>query len=69
MSQESHDFFSSLYDLLGLVAKSDFYATPTTVAWPGSSVHGISRQEYWNGLPFPSPMICYKHNEKTSRIE
>ena len=21
---------------------------------PGSSVHGISRQEYWNGLPFPS---------------
>ena len=22
---------------------------------PGSSVHGISRQEYWNGLPFPSP--------------
>ena len=23
---------------------------------PGSSVHGISRQEYWNGLPFPSPV-------------
>ena len=22
---------------------------------PGSSVHGISRQEYWNGLPFPLP--------------
>ena len=22
---------------------------------PGSSVHGFSRQEYWNGLPFPSP--------------
>ena len=24
---------------------------------PGSSVHGIksSRQEYWSGLPFPSP--------------
>ena len=21
----------------------------------GSSVHGISRQEYWSGLPFPSP--------------
>ena len=20
-----------------------------------SSVHGISQQEYWNGLPFPSP--------------
>ena len=22
---------------------------------PGSSVHGILWQEYWNGLPFPSP--------------
>ena len=22
---------------------------------PGSSVHGISRQEYWSGLPCPSP--------------
>ena len=22
---------------------------------PGSSVHGYSRQEYWSGLPFPSP--------------
>ena len=23
---------------------------------PGSSVPGIPRQEYWSGLPFPSPM-------------
>ena len=22
---------------------------------PGSSIHGIFRQEYWSGLPFPSP--------------
>ena len=22
---------------------------------PGPSVHGIPRQEYWSGLPFPSP--------------
>jgi len=22
---------------------------------PGSSVHGILREEYWSGLPFPSP--------------
>ena len=22
---------------------------------PGSSVHGLSRQEDWSGLPFPSP--------------
>ena len=26
-----------------------------TVAHQGSSVHGILQQEYWSGLPFPSP--------------
>ena len=31
------------------------FVTPWTVAPPGSSVHGFSRQEYWSGLPFPSP--------------
>ena len=37
----------------GLVAKScQTLATP----WPpGCSAHGISRQEYWSELPFPSP--------------
>ena len=24
---------------------------------PGSSVHGTPRQEFWNGLPFPSPSV------------
>ena len=28
---------------------------PTDCNLPGSSVHGISQQEYWSGLPFPSP--------------
>ena len=37
---------------------------------PDSSVHGISRQEYWSGLPFPSPrdlsdpgkdQTCFSH--------
>ena len=22
---------------------------------PGSSIHEVSREEYWSGLPFPSP--------------
>ena len=30
--------------------------TPMDCSPPGSSVHGISRQEYWRGVPFPSPM-------------
>ena len=28
---------------------------PVDCSQPDSSVHGISRQEYWNGLPFPFP--------------
>ena len=28
---------------------------PMDCSPPGSSVHGLSRQEYWSGLPFPSP--------------
>ena len=28
---------------------------PVDCSPPGSSVHGFSRQEYWSGLPFPSP--------------
>ena len=27
---------------------------PTDCSPPGSSVHGVSRQEGWNGLPFPT---------------
>ena len=28
---------------------------PMDCRLPGSSVHGFPRQEYWSGLPFPSP--------------
>ena len=28
---------------------------PMDCSLPGSSVHGFSRQEYWSGLPLPSP--------------
>ena len=28
---------------------------PTDCNLPGSCVQGIPRQEYWSGLPFPSP--------------
>ena len=27
---------------------------PMDCSLPGSFIHGISRQEYWSGLPFPS---------------
>ena len=31
------------------------YVTPQTVAYQASQSMGFSRQEYWSGLPFPSP--------------
>ena len=31
------------------------FATPWTIAYQASPSMGFSRQEYWNGLPFPSP--------------
>ena len=32
-----------------------FFATPWTVAHQAPPSRGFSRQEYWSGLPFPSP--------------
>ena len=32
------------------------FATPWTVAYQAPPAMGFSRQEYWSGLPFPSPM-------------
>ena len=31
------------------------FATPWTVACQAALSMGFSRQEYWSGLPFPSP--------------
>ena len=32
-------------------------SNPMDCSLPGSCIHGISRQEYWSGLPLPSPMM------------
>ena len=40
----------------GLVAKScPALAIPWTVTWQAPLSMGFSREEYWGGLPFPSP--------------
>ena len=31
------------------------FATPWTAAYPAPPSMGFSRQEYWNGVPSPSP--------------
>ena len=38
-----------------LVAMSDSFVTPWTVAHQAPLSMGFPRQEYWSGLPFPSP--------------
>jgi len=37
------------------VSRVRLFATPWTVAHQAPLSMGFSRQEYWSGLPFPSP--------------
>ena len=41
--------------LVQLISHVWLFCDPIDCRPPDSSVHGISRQEYWSGLPFPSP--------------
>ena len=38
-----------------LLSRVRLFATPWTVAYQAPLSMGFSRQEYWSGLPFPSP--------------
>ena len=38
-----------------LLSRVQLFATPWTVAYQAPPSMGFSRQEYWSGLPFPSP--------------
>ena len=38
-----------------LLSHVQLFATPRTVACQAPPFMGFSRQEYWSGLPFPSP--------------
>ena len=39
-----------------LLSSVRLFATPWTVAYQAPPSMGFSRQEYWSGLPFPSPV-------------
>ena len=41
--------------MLGHFSRVQFFATLWTVACQAPQSMGFPRQEYWNGLPFPSP--------------
>ena len=40
---------------VNLLSRVQLFATPWTVAYQAPLSMGFSRQEYWSGLPFPSP--------------
>ena len=54
-------FYEDLQDLLEKKVKVkslshvQLFVTPWTVAYQAPPSMGFSRQEYWSGLPFPSP--------------
>ena len=37
------------------LSRNQLFVTPRTVAFQPPPSMGFSRQEYWTGLPFPSP--------------
>ena len=52
-----------LYMLLSCSAISDTLQPPWTVACHAPLSMGFSRQEYWSGLPFPSPLLYIYINQ------
>ena len=45
------------FEEVKLLSRVRLFATPWTVAYQAPPSMGFSRQEYWSGLPFPSPGI------------
>ena len=49
-------FFNPLlYAVLSRLSCVQLFATPQTIAQQASLSVGLFQQEYWSGLPFPSP--------------
>ena len=47
--------YSLPYVSVKLLSRVRLFATPWTIAYQAPPSMGFSRQEYWSGLPFPSP--------------
>ena len=44
-----------------LLSRVWFLATPWTAAYQAPPPMGFSKQEYWSGVPSPSPIVDYTH--------
>ena len=47
--------FKNIKAQVKLVSRVQLFVTPWTVAYQAPLSMGFSRQEYWSGLPLPSP--------------
>ena len=58
MSHKVIEFHTSPNNSKGevkLLSRVRLFATPQTAAYQAPLSMGFSRQEYWSGVPFPSP--------------
>ena len=54
-SLQNHTSVDFMVKLVKLLSRVRLFATPWTVTYYAFLSMGFSRQEYWSGLPFPSP--------------
>ena len=55
MQITQHPVWHTVCAVLGRVSHVQLFATLWTVARQAPQSMGFSRQEYWSGLPFPTP--------------
>ena len=51
-----------------LLSRVRLFATPWTAAYQAPPSMGLSRQEYWSGVPSPSPMLMDTYRNKFSEV-
>ena len=54
-SQDLGTKYKCLSERVKSLSRVRLFATPWTVAYQAPPSMGVSREEYWSGLPFPSP--------------
>ena len=65
---ETDSIWIMLLQLLSHFNRVRLCATPWTVVHQAPESMGFSRQEYWSGVPFPSPMHESKKVKSLSRV-
>ena len=56
IKQTAEHLYNGILLLLSRFSRVRLCATPQTAAHQAPPSLGVSRQEHWSGLPFPSPM-------------